>query len=151
MVTCEMVICHLTSETASCTTVDGRCRMHISHLSSLILKTVSRCRMRDDHPRYPASPRWRVAHHARLRQRACACSPYPRRSEMASGPPPAWVIVKLRECVGLGDTNGMIVERLAALHFTCTDRQVKRWRKTNKIVWKWSGTDAELDQVIMRT
>ena len=58
--------------------------------------------------------------------------------------------MKIRELVADGVTVPLIVEHLQDLNFTCTERQVRRWKQTNGIRRQWTGTDADLDAVVQQ-
>ena len=62
--------------------------------------------------------------------------------------PPAWVIAKLRQLVAEGDSVPLIVEHLSSLNFSCTERQVRRWKEKHGIRRVWEGSDAALDSVV---
>ena len=72
-------------------------------------------------------------------------------SECAEGfcrMPPAWVIDKLRERVAEGDTLSIIVQLFAEHNFSCTARQLDRWKVKHKIRRQWQGSDAALDAIV---
>ena len=64
--------------------------------------------------------------------------------------PPAWVLAKLRQLVAEGDTVQLITEHLASLNFSCTVRQVRRWKEKHNIRRVWAGSDAALDSVVQQ-
>ena len=65
-------------------------------------------------------------------------------------PPPAWVVAKLRQLVAQGDMALLIAEHLQYLKFSCTVRQVRRWKVQHGIRRVWAGTDLALDGVVQQ-
>ena len=65
-------------------------------------------------------------------------------------PPPAWVLAKLRQLVAQGDMALLIAEHLQYLKFSCTVRQVRRWKVQHGIRRVWAGTDLALDGVVQQ-
>ena len=64
--------------------------------------------------------------------------------------PPAWVIDKLRELVRDNLSVPLCVEQICALGYSCTARQVKRWKSRASIRRFRSCEDAELDAAVQR-
>jgi hypothetical protein len=67
---------------------------------------------------------------------------------MPQGPPPPWVIGKVREMVADGLTVPLIAGQLTALGHPCTPRQVKRWKSAHGVRQIAKVSDASLDAVI---
>ena len=42
----------------------------------------------------------------------------------------------------------LIVEHMSSLNFSCTERQVRRWKEKQGIRRVWAGSDAALDSVV---
>jgi hypothetical protein len=64
------------------------------------------------------------------------------------GPPPSWVISKLREMIADGLTVALVAGQLTNMGHACTARQVKRWKTAHRIRAVARPSDQALDAVI---
>ena len=70
---------------------------------------------------------------------------------MAAGPPPAWVLARIREYIADGLKTPAIAAQLSHNGYPCTWRQVKRWRFHDRSMHQiWQGSDAQLDALWKR-